>query len=89
MLILFFMKLKTNHCAVYVGNGDVIHHPLGKFSEKTPYRGWLRELTTHVIRHKDMPEFKFEETVIDGMTIINQDKRRILERYVGSAQRKN
>lgn len=47
----------TNHCAIYVGNGEVIHHRFGKLSRKVKYQGMLKNFTTHIIRHKDVPDF--------------------------------
>jgi len=46
----------VNHCAIYVGNGHIIHHPYGKLSEKKLVRGAINNLTTVIIRHKDVPE---------------------------------
>lgn len=48
---------RTNHCAIYVGDGKVLHHRLGKLSETTYYRGALKNFTTCVIRHKDVLDY--------------------------------
>lgn len=48
----------TNHCAIYLGEGMVIHHRLGKYSQVVPYRGALKGMTTHVVRHKDVPDLR-------------------------------
>lgn len=50
------LKSVTNHCAVYLGAGMVIHHRLGKLSEVIPYRYTMKDYTTCVIRHKKIPE---------------------------------
>lgn len=66
----------VNHCAIYVGNGQVIHHPYGRFSEKTRYAGGLKNLTSMVIRHKDVPNLEVsQEQTFDLMEMILPHKR--------------
>lgn len=70
-------KTKTNHCAVYVGEGYVVHHRLGKLSQRSPYRGMLRNFTTAVIRHKDVPDLLSyqKQSTIDLMDYLPSHKR--------------
>lgn len=74
-------KVITNHCAVYLGEGLVIHHRMGHFSNVVQYRGALKNMTTHWIRHKDVPDFTpKQETSIDLMSLILPHKReRLME----------
>lgn len=68
-------RIITNHCAVYVGDGKVIHHYLNRNSECVNYKGWVREFTTHVIRHKDVPRLEQLSESFDIMNAIPKHKR--------------
>lgn len=73
------MKTVTNHCGIYIGNGKMIHHRLGKLSQTVPYRGVYRNFTTAVIRHKDIPDLAAKkETSLDLMDLILPHKREAL-----------
>lgn len=52
----------SNHAAVYLKNNWVIHHRFNDVSKVEPYKGSLRNLTTHVIRHKDVPDLRGVKT---------------------------
>lgn len=68
-----------NHCAIYIGDGMVIHHRLGLRSERKRYTGGLRNLTCMVIRHKDVPNLgDTEVTKADVMDYILPHKRELL-----------
>lgn len=72
-------KLVTNHCAIYLGEGQVIHHRMGTLSTVAPYRGALRNLTTHVIRHKDVADMRPKlKSNVDIMEYILPHKREAL-----------
>lgn len=72
-------KTKVNHCAIYLGEGMVIHHRLGTLSSVVPYRGWVRNFTTHVIRHKDVVDMTPKTvTEIDIMDRLLPHKRELL-----------
>lgn len=47
-------RIIPNHCAIYIGNGNIIHHRYGTLSNITMYKGTLRNLTSMVLRHKDV-----------------------------------
>jgi len=69
----------TNHCAIYVGNGNIIHHRYGKLSQKVPYRGMMKNFTTAIIRHKDVPDLQSrEELALDIMDYILPHKKEML-----------
>lgn len=69
-------KTVTNHCVVYLGEGMVIQHRYGTFSSIERYKGSLRNLTTHTIRHKDVPDLRAADVgTADLMNFILPHKR--------------
>lgn len=46
-----------NHAAIYVGNGKILHHAIGRRSECELYKGLWFNTTVAVIRH---PEVNFQ-----------------------------
>lgn len=68
-------KAVTNHCAIYVGDGKIIHHRLGKLSQWQVFRGMLKDYTTHVVRHKDIPKLKSTTGNIDILDYMLPHKR--------------
>lgn len=72
-------RVVTNHCAIYLEQGMIVHHRMGTLSSIAPYRGVLRNLTTHIVRHKDIPDFrKKENNKLDAMDFILPHKRDLL-----------
>ena len=70
---------KTNHAAVYVGNGFIVHHRLGKLSQKSPYRYQMKNWTTSVVRHKDVPDLSVKaQKNVDIMEYILPHKREMV-----------
>jgi proteasome lid subunit RPN8/RPN11 len=52
-----FMQLrakKTNHVAVYIGDGLMLHHVSGRLSSRDVYDGYWQEITRRIGRHKDV-----------------------------------
>lgn len=83
-------KTKTCHCAVYLGEGKIIHHRMGKMSEVMEYRGWVRHLTTHVIRHKDVPDLRSKyEQKLDVMSLMLPHKRELMMGALNEAKPKD
>ena len=41
-----------NHGAVYVGDGYVLQHLVGRLSSRDVYGGWLQKHHTHTLRHR-------------------------------------
>lgn len=70
----------ANHCAIYVGNGMIVHHRVGKLSQKVPYRGMWLNFTTAVVRHKDVPNL-LETNIIqrDLTEFLLPHKRELIE----------
>lgn len=55
-IILMNIRSKVpNHAAVYLGNGQMLHHLHGKLSRTEPYGGMWAERTITIVRHKDIP----------------------------------
>lgn len=72
-------KVVTNHCAIYIGDGMVLHHRMGTLSSVVPYRGVLRNLTTHIVRHKDVPDLRLSTvTKLNAIDYILPHKRELL-----------
>lgn len=55
--------VRTNHCAMFLNKNWIIHHRMGDISRIEPYRGSMRMMTTHIIRHKDVPDLKDTQVV--------------------------
>lgn len=78
-------KTKTNHAGIYLGDNKILHHRYGKLSQISPYDGWLRHATTHIIRHPLTPRTaEAEQKTIDVMDLILPHKKRLLEEYLSN-----
>lgn len=44
-----------NHAAVYLGDGHIAHHQMGRLSSRDIFSGWYQKITVGVYRHKDAP----------------------------------
>lgn len=72
-------KTVTNHCAIYIGEGQAVHHRMGMLSSLMPYRGVLRNLTTHVIRHRQVPDLRNNtHTTMDVLDRLLPHKRELI-----------
>lgn len=55
---LVLMNLGTsvvNHGGIIMPDGTLLHHAQGRLSSRDVYSGYYRNITSHVIRHKDVP----------------------------------
>ena len=80
----FLMSIQSktkvmNHGAVYVGGGDILHHPYSRLSEKVPYRGLWRNTTCATLRHPDVPDLRAEAETVDVMKLLPAHTLRKLE----------
>lgn len=57
LLILQTWTPQPSHCSIYVGDGKVLHHYVGRRSEVSPLRGEALNTLVAVLRH---PGVKFE-----------------------------
>jgi cell wall-associated NlpC family hydrolase len=44
----------ANHCAIYLGNGEILHHFYGRLSNVELYKGVWFNTTVAQMRHKDV-----------------------------------
>ena len=44
-----------NHCAVFIGDGMVLHHLAGRLSSRDIYGGWLQSVTAVSYTHLTLP----------------------------------
>src|SRR5690606_20249908 len=69
----------ANHCAIYLGDGLMLHHRYGKLSKVQPYRHAMKDMTVGIIRHKDVPDLtNRKEVSVDIMDRILPHKRELL-----------
>lgn len=69
----------SNHVAILVENGQILHHFTGRLSRVEPYKGIWRNSTTAVLRHKDVEIENDVETVNLVDTLPPNIKRKIDE----------
>lgn len=53
---IFFMQFgkMPDHCAIYLGDDQILHHWQGRLSSRAVYGGSYQKHTTHHLRHKDL-----------------------------------
>lgn len=58
-----------NHLAVFVGDNTIVHHLYGRFSTDEPYRDFIRNSTSFVLRHPAVPDLRpvFPDTTIASL----------------------
>jgi hypothetical protein len=52
-----FMQLGSstvNHAGIFTTEGYLLHHIMGRLSSKDIYSGYYRNITTHIVRHKEL-----------------------------------
>lgn len=52
MLLMQVAAPTPNHAAVWLGDGTILHHQMGRLSSRDVYGGWYRKITTHILRHR-------------------------------------
>lgn len=54
LIYIQFRSPVPNHAAVYIGNGQILHHPEGRMSGTDPYGGmWLKHTVMHLRLNKN------------------------------------
>ena len=43
-----------NHGAIWLGDGNILHHQMGRLSSRDVYGGWYRKIHTHTLRHRSL-----------------------------------
>lgn len=74
----------ANHVGVFVENGQVLHHLLGRLSMVEPYRAILRNTTVAVLRHKDVTVEQVKSTA-NLLDLVSPNVKRKLDEYLRSA----
>ena len=54
LIIMNIMSPIANHGAVYIGDGEILHHLYNRLSRKDVYGGYWAENTVCILRHKDV-----------------------------------
>jgi|CXWL01.1.fsa_nt_gi proteasome lid subunit RPN8/RPN11 len=47
-------KTTTNHAAIYLGDGLILHHPMNRLSGREVYGGFWQKISTRFLRHKEL-----------------------------------
>ena len=45
----------ANHCALYIGDDQILHHAEGRLSSREVYGGWYKKHTVRRVRHANRP----------------------------------
>jgi cell wall-associated NlpC family hydrolase len=70
----------ANHCAVYLGQGKILHHYYGRRSEVETYKGLWQNTTVAILRHKDVPLVQSTAGTIDYMDLLPPHLKAKLEK---------
>lgn len=54
VLLMQYGSTVPNHLAVWLGDGTILHHQMGRLSSRDVFGGWYEKICTHVFRHKDL-----------------------------------
>ena len=52
VILIQIRSVEPNHAAVYIGNGQILHHVMGRMSSRDLYDGYWQENTRLTIRYK-------------------------------------
>jgi cell wall-associated NlpC family hydrolase len=74
------------HAAIYVGEGNILHHFYGRFSNVEPYKGIWRNSTTATLRHRDVPPPEMNAAKVDIMELLPPAKRKQLQDALAARQ---
>lgn len=58
LLAVMLGEANPNHLAIYLGEGEMLHHLYGKFSRVDPMGGYWRNHTSFILRHPDVPDLR-------------------------------
>jgi hypothetical protein len=80
-LLMAIRSSVANHAAVIVEDGLILHHLYGGLSRAEPYRGFFRDTTVAVLRHKDVT-YEPEEKTLDLLESLPDALRRKLADFL-------
>lgn len=60
-----------NHFAIYIGEGEMIHHLAGRRSSKETLRDFWRSSTCYILRHPDVPDLRPVYPDVDLRSLID------------------
>lgn len=69
----------ANHCAMYLGDGKILHHRYGRLSEEEPYSNLWRRCTVATLRHSKVVIPPSESKTLDLMDILPAGMKQILK----------
>lgn len=70
LLCMAIGEQNANHLAVYVGEGEMIHHLFGRLSKKEPMRDFWFNSTCYLLRHPDVPNLNPVYPDVDIMDLV-------------------
>lgn len=76
----------SNHVAILVENGQILHHFTGRLSRVEPYKGIWRNCTMAVLRHKDIV-LDAEVNTVNLVDTLPPNIKRKIDAQAGAAQK--
>lgn len=70
VLCMAIQERNPNHFAIYVGEGEIIHHLYGRISKKETLRDFWLNQTCFILRHRDVPDLRPVYPDVDIMDIV-------------------
>jgi cell wall-associated NlpC family hydrolase len=70
VLVMAIREANPNHCAIYLGDDTILHHLYGRMSSVEPLRGFYRNHTAFILRHKDVPDLRPVYPDVDYMELL-------------------
>ncbi len=77
LLAVMIGESNPNHLAVYLGEGEILHHLYGQFSRVDPWRDFWRNQTAFILRHPDVPDLRPVYPDTDIGTIVRERNSQI------------
>ena len=75
----FLMAIRApvaNHCAIYLGDNKILHHPYGKLSEEHNLTTAYRSVICAHIRHPDVPNLNKARETVDIVSLLPPNKQK-------------
>ncbi len=78
LFLMSIMSQVTNHAAILVEKGQILHHFTSRRSAVEPYKGIWRNCTTAVLRHKDV-HYEQEVVQLELLDVLPENIRRKID----------